>query len=148
MGFLSFYRIFASIAMGACAFFLTHHSLRVALSCAIAFRLGWWGVEKCIRRRMIQVRFNRHSYDFKQLLGPYGIRLINKAEREWNIKESLAEVFTPDVKKLRKTLEQLQLFDTLYRAGMRPDGDTYQLHDCKLKYCLHRLEKLKKGKGN
>ncbi len=85
--------------------------------------------------------FKSHVTPFKELTGPYGIRLINKAENEHTVKESLAEVFTPNRKELQKVLEQLEVMDTLFKSGLRPDGSSYQLHDLKLKYAKHRIEK-------
>ena len=82
-----------------------------------------------------------HSAQFKELLGPYGIRMINKAEQDPGIRKSLSEVFTPDLKKLKSTVDQLEMMDTLFKAGMQPDADTYQLHDLKLKYGKYRVEK-------
>ena len=72
--------------------------------------------------------------EFKQQHGPYGIRIANKAENEWHIKKSLAEVFTTNIKKLHKAIEQLEMMDTLFKAGLRPEGDEFLLHDLKLKY--------------
>lgn len=36
------------------------------------------------------------------------------------------------------------MMDALFSAGMRPDSDAYQLHDCKLKYGSYRLEQSEK----
>jgi hypothetical protein len=82
-----------------------------------------------------------HEANFKELTGPYGIRLINKADSDTAVRNSLAEVFTSSFQELRKTVEQLEMMDTLFKSGLRPDGDSYQLHDLKLKYARHRLEK-------
>jgi hypothetical protein len=53
----------------------------------------------------------------------------------------LSEVFTPNYKQLTKTVEQLEVMDTLFKSGLSPDGDTYQLHELKLKYAKYRIEK-------
>lgn len=86
--------------------------------------------------------FKQNETEFKQLYGPYGIRLINKAETDWQTKKSLAEVFTNKKSNLKNTVEQLEVMNTLFQAGLKPDGDAYLLHDLKLKYGKHRLEKM------
>ncbi|MDG5814533.1 hypothetical protein QA601_05565 [Chitinispirillales bacterium ANBcel5] len=65
---------------------------------------------------------------------------MNKAENDYSLKASLAEVFVTDLNTLRKTVESLEVMDTLFKAGMRPDSDSYQLHDLKLKYGKYRIE--------
>jgi hypothetical protein len=98
-------------------------------------------LEKKINRYRIGRWFKKHSSQFKELAGPYGIRIINKSETDPSVKESLSEVFTPNYKQLTKTVEQLEVMDTLFKSGLSPDGDTYQLHDLKLKYAKYRIEK-------
>ena len=56
-------------------------------------------------------------------------------------------MFTSNQKKLQKAVEQLEMMDTLFKAGMRPEGDEYLLHDLKLKYGKYRLEKGKTVNG-
>jgi hypothetical protein len=98
-------------------------------------------LERNIKRYRISGWFKKHSSQFKELTGPYGIRLINRSETDASVKESLSEVFTPNYKQLTKTVEQLEVMDTLFKSGLSPDGDTYQLHDLKLKYAKFRIEK-------
>ncbi len=140
----SFYRFYASIVAGMVGYVLLQHSIAAGAACAAVFRLLWYLCEKCIDYSAVNVRFKRHVYEFKQQLGPYGILMANRAEADRKVKESLAEVFVSDVRKLQKNVEQLQILETLYQAGMTPDAETYQLHDCKLKYALYRLEQQKK----
>ncbi len=97
-------------------------------------------VESVTKRVIINRNFTKHISDFKQQHGPYGIRIANKAEKEWHTKASLSEIFTDNKKQLKKTVEQLEVMDTLFKAGMRPEGDAYLLHDLKLKYGKQRLE--------
>lgn len=92
---------------------------------------------------MVEKNYKKYIFDFKRQNGPYGIRIANKADNEWRIKESLAEVFTPNMKKLRKAVEQLEMMDTLFKAGLSPEGDEFLLHDLKFKYSKYRLEKNK-----
>ena len=99
-------------------------------------------VERFIHGKRVDALFQRNCAEFKQLFGPYGIRIANKAEQDRQIKESLAEVFTVNRKKLTKAIEQLEMMDTLFKAGMRPEGDQFLLHDLKLKFGKHRLEKI------
>lgn len=101
----------------------------------------WYFVEKRINQIRINKWFEQHSYEFKLQTGPYGIRLINQAENDSYIKKSLCEVFTPDLKKLKEAVTQLETMDALFRAGLQPQGDQFQLHDLKLKYGRYRLEK-------
>jgi hypothetical protein len=100
----------------------------------------WFYIESVSKKWGIDKNFKKHVSEFKQEYGPYGIRIINKAEKEWRVKASLAEVFTSDKKKLKKTVEQLEAMDALFSAGMRPEGDEFLLHDLKLKYGKLRLE--------
>lgn len=117
-------------------------SIWVSIVGAVIVRIIWFCAEQFVRRAIIKRDFKRHVYEFKQQLGPYGIRMANKADNEWHIKKSLADVFTSNTARLRKNVEQLQMMDTLFSAGMTPDAQGYQLHDCKLKYGKYRLEKL------
>ncbi len=135
-----FYRLYAAIAAGAAVYFLANRSVWLWIGSSILTRILWALVERAIRRRRAEIDFKRHIQAFKQQLGPYGIRIANMAENDPRIRQSLAEVFTRDSRELTKTVEQLEVMDTLFRAGMRPSGDEYLLHDCKLKYGKHRLE--------
>ena len=101
-----------------------------------------------MERLLIDQYFKRHVFEFKQQLGPYGIRMANRAENDRRVKKSLAEVFVPDVNKLQKTVDQLKIFDTLYKAGMTPDSESWHLHDCKMKYAMYRLEMHRKNSGD
>ncbi|MBN1761301.1 MAG: hypothetical protein JW863_23455 [Chitinispirillaceae bacterium] len=146
MWLLSFYRFYLSVATGIAGALFLVHSWWFGLLVAIAVRFLWWGSERLVETARINRSFRAHSYAFKQELGPYGIRMINRAGKEASVKRQLAEVFTADEKKLRKAVEQLEMMDTLFKAGMRPDDDTYQLHDLKLKYGKFRLEKIDSDK--
>jgi hypothetical protein len=140
--FASFYRLYLSTAAGIAAYIFIFHSLALGALSALAFRLIWFTVEHSVETFKIESKYKRHIYEFKQQLGPYGIRLANMAEKNRIIKKSLAEVFTSDRKKLEKNVEQLKVMNTLFNAGMQPDSDTYLMNDCKLKYGLFRLEQL------
>lgn len=142
MFLLNFYRSFLSIIFGAIIFFAFFHKWWIWIFFTITARLTWFFIEHNIQKHQINALFKQHESDFKQLNGPYGIRIINKAETDWQIKKSLAEVFTNSIKNLRSAVEQLEVMNTMFQAGLRPDGDTYLLHDLKLKYGKHRLEKL------
>lgn len=145
MWFLSFYRFYLSAASGIVAGMFLVHAWWFGVLAAIAVRSVWAFIEYLIEKARINRSFKAHTYSFKQELGPYGIRLINRAEKDASVKRQLAEVFTGNEKQLRKTVEQLEMMDTLFNAGMRPDGDTYQLHDCKLKYGKFRLARIDGG---
>jgi len=137
---LSFYRFYGSAAVGIVSGFLLH-SIWIGLGTfigvrALVFFIEWW-----IKRLLINRDFTSHEAEFKQLYGPYGIRLINKAASDSHIRNGLAEVFVADVGKLRKTVEQLDVMEVLFKAGMQPQGDEFLLHDLKLKYGKHRLIK-------
>ena len=144
MWLLSFYRFYFSLAIGLSIAFFLHYSWWIAACVTVSTRLFWLAIEKGINRHLVDRLFKEHAYAFKQEMGPYGIRLINKAEKDSFLKRSLAEVFVGNEAKLRKTVEQLEMMDTLFRAGLRPDGDTWQLHDLKLKYGKVRLERMEK----
>jgi len=143
MWLFSFYRFYLSLLFGFGIYFFVIQNIWLGILATVVFRTVWYGIERFIRHGSIQKNFNTHIAAFKQEHGPYGIRIANKAEKEWRIKESLAEVFIPDIKKLKKTVEQLEMMDTLFQAGMRPGGDEYLLHDLKFKYGKLRLEKEK-----
>jgi len=144
MFLLNFYRFYASLCLGAAFYFLAVHSVWLSLAIALAVRVIWFATERALDSIRVDKLFKRHIYEFKQQLGPYGIRLANKAETDKALKKSLAEVFVTDMGVLKKNVEQLEMFDTLFKAGMQPDAETYQVHDCKLKYGKYRLEKLQK----
>jgi hypothetical protein len=140
MWLFNFYRFYCSLACGILQYFLLYRNIWVACASVIIIRALWYLIEQMIKKITIQKAYNNHVSAFKQLYGPYGIRLANKAETQWRIKESMAEVFAPDITKLKKTVEQLEVMDTLFQAGMRPEGDEFLLHDLKLKYGKYRLE--------
>jgi hypothetical protein len=144
MWIFSFYRFYCALCAGCAEYFFLKKSVWLFLATVFLARLAWYAVEQFIGGIIIKRDFNRHAYEFKQQLGPYGIRMANKADNEWRIKKSLAEVFTANTARLKKNVEQLQMMDTLYKAGMTPDPETGQLHDCKLKYGLYRIENLSK----
>ena len=147
MWLLNFYRFYASLALGVAATVFIVHRWWFGLLVFIAARTCWALVELFIGRLTIDRLFKKHAYEFKQQLGPYGIRMINRAEKDASVRRSLTEVFTDNEKKLRKAIENLEVMDTLFRAGMRPDGDAYQLHDLKLKYGKYRIERMEKEKA-
>ena len=107
---------------------------------AIAVRICLYFIEKKVHHRQINKHFSQHITLFKQLYGPYGIRIANKAESAWHIKRNLSEVFTENETALKKAVESLEVLDTLFKAGLQPQGDDYLLHDLKLKYGKYRLE--------
>ena len=138
---LSWYRMYAAIIAGAAVYFLAIRHWWMWVLVTVALRIVWLLTEWWINNRLIEVSYKKHSGEFKQLCGPYGIRIANKAESDFAIKKSLCEVFVDNKQALKKTVDQLEMMNTLFNAGMRPDGDTFQLHDLKLKYGRHRLEK-------
>jgi hypothetical protein len=142
MWIISFYRAYVALCAGIAQYLFLVKSIWVSIAGAAIVRIIWFCAEQVVRRAIIKRDFKRHVYEFKQQLGPYGIRMANKADNEWRIKKSLADVFTSNTARLRKNVEQLQMMDTLFSAGMTPDAEAYQLHDCKLKYGKYRLEKL------
>ncbi len=145
MWLLGFYRFYASIAAGIVVYLFTGAGAWSAVGIAVVFRATWFGADRAWERYRVERDFKEHLQDFKNGLGPYGIRLANKAERDYHTRKSLAEVFTRDPGKLAKSVEQLEVMDTLFQAGMRPEGDQYLLHDLKLKYGRTRLEALKQS---
>ena len=140
MIFLRWYRFYISVILGACVYFVWFSTWWTWVGTAVLSRAIWMFIERWLHARRIEQSFEKHSYPFKQFTGPYGIRLVNKSESDRSVRITLAEVFTSDLKQLKKAVEQLELMDTLFKAGMQPDGDTWQLHDLKLKYGRHRLE--------
>jgi hypothetical protein len=140
MWIFTFYRLYLSIIAGL-FIFLSVKSLWPGIATMVVVRLIWLFVEMAIERVRVRRLFIKRITDFKQLFGPYGIRVANKAESDWRTMRSLAEVFEPDSKKLKKTVEQLEVMDALFSAGMRPEGDEFLLHDLKLKYGKKRMEK-------
>ena len=146
MWIFTFYRTYIALCAGFAEYFFLKKSVWLLIATAAIVRGAWFAVEQFVGRVIVQRNFGRHVYEFKQQLGPYGIRMANKADNEWYIKKSLADVFTSNTARLRKNVEQLQMMDTLFKAGMSPDADTYQLHDCKLKYGLYRIDQLSRIK--
>jgi hypothetical protein len=141
MFLLTFYRFYIALLAGASVYFLILPRLWFAIGIAIAARVAWLLVERLMKKLAINRSFEAHQTKFKELYGPYGIRLINKAESDPSIKQSLAEVFVNDAKKLQENVKTLETMEVLFNAGMRPDGDAWQLHDLKLKYGKYRVEK-------
>jgi len=148
MWLFSFYRFYLSVLCGAIVYLFIIGNIWAGILSLFACRIIWFFIERIIKKIIISKDFNRHIAEFKQQNGPYGIRIANKAEKEWRTKESLAEVFTSNPEKLKKAVEQLEMMDTLFKAGMRPEGDEYLLHDLKLKYGKYRLEKGKMVTGH
>jgi len=141
MFLLGFYRFYISVACGGAVYFIWLHRWWAWLLTAILTRIVWFIIEMLTTRAQINRQFQNHASTFKQLYGPYGIRIINKAETDWSIKKSLSEVFTSNTTHLKKSVEQLEVMDTLFQAGIRPEGDEWLLHDLKLKYGKQRLTK-------
>ncbi|MBN1306850.1 MAG: hypothetical protein JXA18_02965 [Chitinispirillaceae bacterium] len=144
MWVLNFYRFYMATAVGIGAALLFVRTWWFGLAATVVARICYAAGEHFIARLSVARLFKQHAYAFKQQLGPYGIRMINKAEKDAVVRKSLAEVFTNNEKKLRRAIESLEMMDILFRAGMRPDGDAYQLHDLKLKYGRFRIEQLEK----
>jgi hypothetical protein len=142
MWLFGFYRLYLSLCAAIAFWLFFAKSIWLSILAAAAFRALWFGTEKILERMRIEFDFKRHLYSFKQELGPYGIRLANMAEQDSHIKKSLAEVFVSNPARLKKNMEQLTVMETLFNAGMRPEGDAWLLHDCKLKYGTYRLSKL------
>ncbi len=143
MWVFGFYRFFVSVAVGIAAYIFTDFGIWFAIGIAVLFRALWFGVDRARERHRVERDFQNHIQDFKNGLGPYGIRLANKAERDYQTRKSLSEVFTRNPRELAATVEQLEVMDTLFQAGMRPEGDQYLLHDLKLKYGRTRLQSIK-----
>jgi hypothetical protein len=141
MWILTFYRFYLSVASGIAVCIFLRQSVWIGILTCIVVRSGWFAIEHVLRDRQVRRDFKRHIQEFKQLYGPYGIRIANKAENDRRIRNSLVEVFTADQTKLKKAVETLEVMDAMFRAGMRPDADEYLLHDLKLKYGKKRMEK-------
>jgi hypothetical protein len=139
MQILALYRLYIAFLSGVAGWFLFHRSIWIAIGIGILTRLTWWIIEHQLNLWRQERDFAAHITPFKQLLGPYGIRLANKAETDRFVRKNLTEVFTSDSGKLREVVKQLEMLDALFQAGMRPEGDAWLLHDCKLKYARHRL---------
>jgi len=142
MWIFGFHRMYLSIAAGIGSAFLLVHTWWFALMNAVIARVLIAVGEHLAGIISVNRAFRVHAYAFRQELGPYGIRMINRAEKDMRIRKSLAEVFTKSEKKLRKAVEQLEMMETLFKAGMSPDADTWQLHDLKLKYGRFRVAQL------
>ena len=140
MFILRLWRFWLSLAAAALVYALVLQSVPVAAAAGVTLRLVLWGLQRLVDSRRITACFRAHASAFRQEFGPYGIRIINKAETQRHIRASLAEVFTPNPATLRRNVEQLEMLDTLFSAGLRPEGDDYLLHDLKLKYGRKRLE--------
>ena len=140
---LSFYRLYISIACGLACGLIVFKSIWLAVLFIAVTRALIWVGESAIKHVAISKGFKIHAAQFKQLYGPYGIRIINKAETDGRVRSSLFEVFTSDTKALAKSVEQLEVMETLFKAGMQPQGDDFLLHDLKLKFGKFRLEKEK-----
>ena len=143
MWLFSFYRFYISVLCGVSVYLFLIKNIWIGILATLLTRITWLLIEQGIIRYAIQKDYNRRITEFKQHHGPYGIRIANKADNEWHTKKNLAEVFTSNQKKLKKTVEQLEMMDTLFKAGMRPEGDEFLLHDLKLKYGKYRLDSLK-----
>ncbi|MDD5675135.1 MAG: hypothetical protein PHC61_13280, partial [Chitinivibrionales bacterium] len=89
----SFYRFYLSIAAGFLSYFLVLPSIWFSVAIAIGVRVFIGAIEKMMRIIAVDRCFKLHEYRFKQLLGPYGIRMINKAEKSFALRKSLYEVF-------------------------------------------------------
>jgi hypothetical protein len=146
MWIFGLYRFYVSICVGILCWLVPGRSFWLSIAAAIVARAAWFAIERIVERMSINRDFRNHEYRFKQQLGPYGIRIANQAEQDFRTKKSLAEVFVAAPARLKKNVEQLQMMDTLFNAGMRPDGDAYLLHDCKLKYGLYRMEQAEQHK--
>ena len=109
MVILGFYRFYASLCAGILASLLLWHHVWFAIACTVAFRSLWYSIDHLVNHFLVEKYFKLHLYEFKQQLGPYGIRIANKAESDYRIKRSLVEVFAPDMKKLQKNADQLKL---------------------------------------
>jgi len=137
---LQFYRFYICLAAALFSYFFFFPSVWVSILVFIGLRTALFFIEKLIRGKKINKAFNRHAAEFKMAYGPYGIRIVNKAEADPAIKESLYEVFSPNLQTVKKNVEQLITMNVLFDAGMRPEGDQYLLHDLKLKYGKKRLD--------
>jgi len=141
MFFLNFYRLFFSLLCGALFYYLWFHNWWIWILVTLVTRLLWFTIEIIIGHIQIEISFRQHAAEFRQLYGPYGIRIINKAETDWQTKKSLAEVFTNNITCLNKNVELLNVMNTLFQSGLKPDDDNMLIHDLKLKYGKYRIEK-------
>jgi hypothetical protein len=144
MWILSFYRLYISLFIGCAVAFFIMRTWWFGAIIAVVVRITIGIAESIAGKMSIERSFKAHAFMFKQELGPYGIRMINRAEKDAALRKSLAEVFVDDEKKLKKAVEQLEMMDTLFKAGMCPDADTWQLHDLKLKYGKCRIAQIEK----
>lgn len=103
MWLFGFYRIYLCLCAGIAFWFFCIRSIWLSLAVVVAARLLWFGLEKIIEWIEIGRDFKQHIYPFKQLLGPYGIRLANKAEKEWHIKKTLPRSLPQTPQGLKKT---------------------------------------------
>lgn len=140
MFLLQFYRFYIILVISIIIGFLKHSPLLGFIS-FILLRTILFTIERLTEKFFILQAYKKYHQQFKDLYGPYGIRIINKAESDSRVRNSLYEVFTFNKNKLKKNVEQLEMLETLFKAGMRPDGDEYLLHDLKLKFGKYRIEK-------
>jgi hypothetical protein len=138
-----FYRFYAALCAGFLLYFFVTRNIFLSVLAAVFFRLLWLGMEKAFARIRISRDYTKHQAAFKQEFGPYGIRIANLAQAQWRVKASLAEVFCSRRDSLQKAVEQLEVMGALFKAGMRPEGDDFLLHDLKLTYGKKRLSAAK-----
>lgn len=144
MWIFSFYRFYFSLLIGIASYFFVIKNILICVLIIITTRILIFILETFKNKAIINRNFKKYLSDFKQQHGPYGIRIANKAENDWQTKASLSEVFTDNEQQLKKTVEQIEVMDTLFKAGMRPNGDAWLLHDLKLKYGKYRVENFDK----
>jgi hypothetical protein len=142
MWIISFYRFYACLALGAVFYFVVARSIWQAVLAVVAARFLWWAVERLVEEMRVKRLIRKELPNFKQHFGPYGIRIANKAETDRRVRKGLAEVFETNPSRLKKTVEQLEVMDALFQAGMKPRGDEFLLHDLRLKYGKRRLEEM------
>jgi hypothetical protein len=142
MFLFTFHRSIIAGFCGTAVYLALLHKWWAWVIVSLLTRIIWFFIEQRISHFEINKLFKQNETEFKQLYGPYGIRLINKAESDWQTKKNLAEVFTNKMSTLKNTVEQLEVMNSLFQAGLKPDGEAYLLHDLKLKYGKHRLEKM------
>jgi hypothetical protein len=140
MWFASFHRSLISAACGILLYFILFHAVWPSALAAVITRILWGVVETVWNEARITRLVNNELPAFKQHFGPYGIRIANKAKSDRRVRRALAEVFETNPARLQKTVEQLEVIDALFQAGMRPHGDEFLLHDLRLKYGKKRLE--------
>lgn len=137
---LQFYRFYISVLTGGFFYYGILNKWWVWIGVTTAVRTLWLLIEHKLDKLKMKKMLKMHEFSFKQQFGPYGIRIINKVQTDPVMLKSLCEIFTPNIKKLKETVSQLEVMDTLFKAGMRPEGDMYLLHDLKMKYGKYRLE--------